>query len=100
MTSKILDRLDVAVHGSLSVVTTLEFFEHHFAKVGLRRSLYDPTLSPHRHTADTEHAKAFAAWASFKLDLSHGMSVQFAKTGDPNLPRIAKLLAYDSAGAS
>src|ERR1019366_10457192 len=30
---KILDRLDVAVDGSLSVITTLEFFEHHFAKV-------------------------------------------------------------------
>ena len=27
---------------------------------------YDPTLSPHRHTADTEHAKASAAKASFK----------------------------------
>ena len=63
---KILDRLDVAVDGSLSVITTLEFFEHHFAKVGHRCSPYDPTLSAHRHTPDTEHAKASAAKASFK----------------------------------
>jgi hypothetical protein len=28
---EIRDRLDVAVYGSLSVITTLEFFEHHFA---------------------------------------------------------------------
>jgi hypothetical protein len=32
---KILNRLDVAVDSSLSVITTLEFFEHHFAKVVL-----------------------------------------------------------------
>jgi hypothetical protein len=36
VTRKILNRLDVAVDGSLSVITTLEFFEHHFAKVGHR----------------------------------------------------------------
>jgi hypothetical protein len=45
ITREILDRLDVAVYGSLSVITTLEFLEHHFAKVGHRLALYDPTLS-------------------------------------------------------
>jgi hypothetical protein len=45
VTREILDRLDVAVYGSLSVITTLEFFEHHFAKVGHRLAPYDPTLS-------------------------------------------------------
>jgi hypothetical protein len=34
VTRKILNRLDVAVDGSLSVITTLEFFQHHSAKVG------------------------------------------------------------------
>src|SRR5208282_1020148 len=63
---KILDRLDVAVDGSLSVITTLEFFEHHFAKVGHRESPYDPTLSAHTPAADIRHAKASAAKASFK----------------------------------
>ena len=45
MAREIFDRLDVAVYGSLSVITTLEFFEHHFAKVGHRLAPYDPTLS-------------------------------------------------------
>jgi hypothetical protein len=45
MAGEIFDRLDVAVYGSLSVITTLEFFEHHFAKVGHRLAPYDPTLS-------------------------------------------------------
>src|SRR5204863_2938758 len=55
VTRKILDRLDVAVYGSLSVITTLEFFEHHFAKVGHRCSPYDSTLFAHTQplTPDT-----------------------------------------------
>src|SRR5271157_4728824 len=64
VTREVLDRLDVAVSGSLSVVTTLEFLEHHFAKVGHRSSPYDPTLSLHlvySTAADTRHAKASAA---------------------------------------
>jgi hypothetical protein len=36
----------VTVYGSLSVITTLEFLEHHFAKVGHRFAPYDPTLTP------------------------------------------------------
>jgi hypothetical protein len=63
---EILERLDVAVDGSLSVITTLEFFEHHFAKVGHRESPYDPTLSAHTPAADIRHAKASAPKASFK----------------------------------
>src|ERR1035441_7241355 len=63
ITREVLDRLDVAVSGSLSVIATLEFLEHHFAKVGHRSSPYDPTLSLHlvRTAADTRHAKASAA---------------------------------------
>jgi len=49
VTREILDGSDVAAYGSLSVITTLEFFEHHFAKVGHRLSPYDPTLSLQTH---------------------------------------------------
>ena len=31
-----LHDLQVALHGSLRVITTLEFFQHHFAKLGHR----------------------------------------------------------------
>ena len=31
ITREVLDRLDVAVFGSLGVITTLEFLEHHFS---------------------------------------------------------------------
>src|ERR1035441_6444004 len=63
ITREVLDRLDVAVSGSLSVIATLEFLEHHFAKVGHRSSPYDPTLSLHlvRTAADTRRANASAA---------------------------------------
>ena len=43
---EIFDCLDVEACCSLSVITTLEFLEHHFAKVGHRLSPYDPTLFP------------------------------------------------------
>ena len=59
ITREVLDRLDVAVFGSLGVITTLEFLEHHFAKVGHKSSPYDPTLSLHllySTAADTWHA--------------------------------------------
>src|SRR5271157_4859613 len=49
---------------SLGVITTLEFLEHHFAKVGHRSSPYDPTLSLHlvySTAADIRHAQASAA---------------------------------------
>ena len=48
----------------LGVITTLEFLEHHFAKVGHRSSPYDPTLSlplVYSTAADTRHAKASTA---------------------------------------
>jgi len=31
---KIFDGADVAIYGSLGVITALEFFQHHFAKSG------------------------------------------------------------------
>src|ERR1700758_1241501 len=46
---EIFDCLDVLMCCSLSVITTLEFFEHHFAKVGHRLAPYDPTLFLHKH---------------------------------------------------
>src|SRR5271166_5232677 len=64
VTREIFDGLEVDAGRSLGVITTLEFLEHHFAKVGHRSSPYDPTLSLHlvySTAADTEHAKASAA---------------------------------------
>src|SRR6516225_5422998 len=49
VTCEVFDCLDVGVYCSLSVITTLEFLEHHFAKVGHRSSPYDPTLSRQHH---------------------------------------------------
>src|SRR5260370_5188978 len=46
---EIFDCLDVEACCSLSVITTLEFVEHHFAKVGHRLAPYDPTLSRTHH---------------------------------------------------
>ena len=46
---------------NLSVITTLEFFEHHFAKVGHRLAPYDPTSSS-RHCCRHHTREA----ASFK----------------------------------
>src|ERR1035438_1258897 len=64
VTREIFDGLEVDVGCSLGVITTLEFLEHDFAKVGHRSSPYAPTLSLHlvySTAADTEHAKAAAA---------------------------------------
>jgi hypothetical protein len=43
--SKGLHDLQVALHGSLRIITTLEFFQHHFAKLGHRDLLVTHTLS-------------------------------------------------------
>ncbi len=64
VTREIFDGLEVDAGCSLGVITTLEFLEHHFAKVGRRSSPYAPTLSLHlvcSIAADTWHAKASAA---------------------------------------
>src|SRR5271165_3867279 len=64
VTREIFDGLEVDAGCSLGVITTLEFIEHHFAKVGHRSSPYDPTLTlhlVHSTAADTRHAKASAA---------------------------------------
>src|SRR5260370_37726142 len=66
VTREILDRLDVAVYGSLSVITTLEFFEHHFAKVGHRLAPYDPTLSSHHCCRHQTRERVCREAASFK----------------------------------
>src|SRR6202047_658789 len=66
ITREIRDRLDVAVYGSLSVITTLEFFEHHFAKVGHRLAPYDPTLFLHKHCRHLARESVCREAASFK----------------------------------
>ena len=59
MKRKLGNCTQVTVYGSLSVITTLEFLEHHFAKVGHMLLMTQPY--PFTHTADTKHAKASAA---------------------------------------
>src|SRR5215469_5513486 len=56
---KFLDGTKVVAYGILSVVTTVEFFHHHFAKMGHRNTSCDPHLHPsHRATnARLRHAK-------------------------------------------
>src|ERR1700730_12457167 len=44
VSSKILDCADVRTCGMLSVITPLEFFQHHFAKMGHRNTSCDPHL--------------------------------------------------------
>src|SRR6267143_4454120 len=44
VSSKILDCADVGTCGMLSVITALEFFQHHFAKMGHRNTSCDPHL--------------------------------------------------------
>src|ERR1700758_1905510 len=56
----------VTVYGSLSVITTLEFLEHHFAKVGHRLAPYDPTLFLHTHCRHLARESVCRHAASFK----------------------------------
>ena len=83
VTGKIFDGLDLAVDGSLSVITTREFFEHHSAKVGHRRSPYDPTLSlpPHcrHHTRESVCRRA----ASSKPASGRSMAISPKPTSGP-----------------
>ena len=64
MKGKLANCTEVAVYGSVSVITALEFFEHYFAKVGhswllmTRPYPFTPTFT---YIADTQHAKASAA---------------------------------------
>ncbi len=48
-----LHDLQVAFHGSLRVITTLELFQHHFAKLGHRDLLVTHTLRQTRRNAST-----------------------------------------------
>src|SRR6201997_1285621 len=63
---EIFDCLDVLMCCSLSVITTLEFFEHHFAKVGHRLAPYDPTLFLHTHCRHLARESVCRHAASFK----------------------------------
>jgi hypothetical protein len=56
----------VILYGRLSLITTLEFFEHHFAKVGHRLALYDPTLSSLHYCRHHARESVCREAASFK----------------------------------
>src|SRR5713101_4312052 len=72
---EIFDCLDVEACCSLSVITTLEFLEHHFAKVGHRLAPYDPTLSRTHHYC-RHHARESVRReaAAFKRAYRHQLS--------------------------
>src|SRR5215831_6353742 len=57
--TEILDCADVVAYSFFREVTTLEFFQHHFSKMGHRHTSCDPHLYPnHRATnAPLPHAK-------------------------------------------
>jgi hypothetical protein len=60
----------VSIYVSLSVITTLEFFEHHFAKVGHRLATYDPTLFPHTHCRHlARESVCWNAWLVYSVPL-------------------------------
>ena len=46
MSSEILHDFQVSVYGSLRVITTLEFLQHHFSKLGHRDLLVTHKISP------------------------------------------------------
>jgi hypothetical protein len=83
VTDKILNRLDVAVYGSLSVITTLEFLEHHFAKVGHRSSPYDPTLFLHPHRWHLARESVCREAASFKRNSGKSLADRFRPAANP-----------------
>src|ERR1700758_74678 len=66
----------VTVYGSLSVITTLEFLEHHFAKVGHRLAPYDPTLFLHTHCRHLARESVCRHAASFKS--AYGLCISFS----------------------
>jgi hypothetical protein len=59
VSSKILDGADVRAYGSCRVVTSLEFFQHYFAKMGHGNTSCDPHFyASHQATnAPLPHAK-------------------------------------------
>src|ERR1700758_3063393 len=59
VSSKILDGTDVVAYGMRRKVTTLEFLQHHFSKMGHRDTSCDPHLYPSHQatTAPLPHAK-------------------------------------------
>src|SRR5258708_40296634 len=59
MSSKIFYCTKVVAYGILCIITKLEFFQHHFSKMGHRNTSCDPHLHPsHQATnAPLPHAK-------------------------------------------
>ena len=62
-----LHNLQVAVHGSLRVITALEFLQHHFAKLGHRDLLVTHTIPIDDCRSRTTRVASAARAASFKL---------------------------------
>jgi hypothetical protein len=62
-----LHNLQVALRSSLRVITTLELFQHRFAKLGYRDLLVTDTLSDDREMFNLRTRVASVVWAaSFK----------------------------------
>src|ERR1700740_368818 len=59
VSSKILDGADVRAYGSCRVVTSLEFFQHYFAKMGHGNTSCDPHLHTNHQATNVPlpHAK-------------------------------------------
>src|SRR5215472_7898868 len=59
VSSKILDCPDVVAYGVFREVTTLEFLQHHFSKMGHGNTSCDPHLHPNHQAsnAPVPHAK-------------------------------------------
>jgi hypothetical protein len=65
---KIFDTAQVAIDGSLGIITPLEFLQHHFSEMGHGNTSCDPNLSqpPGNHRSVTSRAASAARAASFK----------------------------------
>src|SRR5580704_8924970 len=62
-----LHNLQVAVHGSLRVITTLELFQHHFAKLGHRDLLVTHTLRQRSRKVSTCDTRSVRRAGGFVL---------------------------------
>src|SRR5882724_8060612 len=66
MAGEFLDDPDVGFYGTLSVITSLEFLQHHSAKMGHKDTSCDHNLSPCQATiarfTSREASAAPAAW--------------------------------------
>src|ERR1700733_14247499 len=62
-----LHHLQIAVHSSLRVITTLELFQHHFAKLGHRDLLVTHTLRHRRGKVSTCDTRSVRRAGGFVL---------------------------------